>query len=117
VTAATAAGRPYEFGQQGALDLPYLRGLAYMAARAPDRALVEFQALIDHAGADSVSPLLAMSALGVARANAAMGRRDESLNAYDALRELWGNADRDAPIVRAAMSEAARVSRRAPRSH
>jgi hypothetical protein len=46
-----------------------------------------------------------------------MGRRDESLNAYDALRELWGNADRDAPIVRAAMSEAARVSRRAPRSH
>jgi tetratricopeptide (TPR) repeat protein len=109
VTRATAAGEPYAFGQQGSLNLPYLRGLAYMAAHAPDRAAVDFQQLIDHIGADPVSPLYAMSYLGLARANSAMGKWDESRRAYETLRGLWANADRDAPLARAAMSEDAAV--------
>jgi DNA-binding winged helix-turn-helix (wHTH) protein/tetratricopeptide (TPR) repeat protein len=107
VTAAAAAGVPYEFGQQGPLGLPYLRGLAYMAAHAPDLAVVEFQKVIDHVGADPVSPLYALCYLGVARANAAMRKRDDSRRAYDTVRGLWANADRDAPIVRAALGESA----------
>jgi DNA-binding winged helix-turn-helix (wHTH) protein/tetratricopeptide (TPR) repeat protein len=107
VTRATAAGEPYAFGQQGSLNLPYLRGLAYIAAHAPERAAVDFQALIDHIGADPLSPLYAMSYLGLARADAAMDKWDESRRAYETLRGLWADADRDAPLVRAAMSEAA----------
>jgi hypothetical protein len=76
-----------------------------MAAHAPDRAAVDFQQLIDHIGADPVSPLYAMSYLGLARADAALGKWDESRRAYETLRGLWANADRDAPLVRAAMSE------------
>ncbi|HWB14761.1 MAG TPA: winged helix-turn-helix domain-containing protein [Vicinamibacterales bacterium] len=116
VTRATAAGEPYAFGQQGSLNLPYLCGLAYMAAHAPDRAAVDFQQLIDHVGVDPLSPLYAMSYLGLARANAAMGKWDESRRAYETLRGLWADADRDAPLVRAAMSEAAAARAGAPKT-
>jgi DNA-binding winged helix-turn-helix (wHTH) protein/tetratricopeptide (TPR) repeat protein len=107
VTNAMSAALPYEWGQDASLLPPYLRGLGYMAAHAPDLALVEFQKLIDHVGVDPVSPLYAMSYLGVARANAAMGKREDSRKAYDTLTALWAHADRDAPIVKAALSEAA----------
>jgi eukaryotic-like serine/threonine-protein kinase len=107
VTSATSAGLPYEFGQDASLEPPYLRGLAYMAAHAPELALVEFQKLIDHVGVDPVSPLYAMAYLGVARANRAAGRQAESRKAYETLRGLWANADHDAAIVRAALSESA----------
>jgi hypothetical protein len=36
-----------------------------------------------------------------------MDKWDESRRAYETLRGLWADADRDAPLVRAAMSEAA----------
>ena len=109
VTGVMSAGVPYEFGQDASLLPPYLRGLAYMAAHAPDLAVVEFQKLIDHVGVDPVSPLYAMGYLGVARANAAMGKHDESRKAYATLRSLWTSADRDAPLVRAALSELSSV--------
>ncbi len=112
VTAATSAGLPYELGQQGSIELPYLRGLAYMAAGAPESATVEFQKVIDHVGADPVSPLYAMSYLGVARAAAAAGRRDESRQAYERVVQLWKDSPRDAPVVKSALSEAARASAR-----
>ena len=107
VTAATSPGLPYEFGQQGSLNLPYLRGLAYLAARAPDLAAVEFQKIIDHVGTDPVTPLYAMSCLGVARADVAAGRLDEGRKAYQTVLGLWADADADAPLVRAARHEAA----------
>ena len=107
VTAATSAELPYEFGQNGSMIAPYLRGLAYMAARAPDLALAEFQKEIDHIGVDPLSPLYSMSYLGVARADAALGKREESRKAYDALRGLWANAEHATPIVRAALAESA----------
>ncbi len=106
VTSAMSSGLPYEFGQDASLLPPYLRGVGYMAAHAPELAVVEFQKLIDHVGVDPVSPLYAMGYLGVARANAAMGKRDESRKAYETLLGLWKDADHDAPIVRAALGEA-----------
>lgn len=103
VTSSSAAGVPYEMGQQGPLQLPYLRGLAYMSAHAPDLAASEFRKVVDHIGADPLSPLYAMSYLGIARASAASGRTDESRQAYATLRRFWTDADRDAPIVRTAL--------------
>jgi DNA-binding winged helix-turn-helix (wHTH) protein/tetratricopeptide (TPR) repeat protein len=107
VTSAMSAALPYELGQEAALQPPYLRGLAYMAAGAPGLAVVEFQKVIDHVGVDPVSPLYAMGYLGVARANAAMGRRDESRRAYAVFLDLWKNADPDVPLLREARREAA----------
>jgi hypothetical protein len=52
-----------------------------------------------------------MSYLGLARANAAMGKWDESRRAYETLRGLWADADRDALLVRAAMSETSAARR------
>jgi hypothetical protein len=109
VTAGTSAGLPYEFGQDASLEPPCLRGLAYMAAHAPDLAVVEFQKLIDHVGVDPVTPLYAMGYLGVARADAAMGKRDESRKAYATFLDLWKNDDRDVPMLREAQREAAAV--------
>jgi hypothetical protein len=108
VTSSSSAGVPYEMGQQGPLQLPYLRGLAYMTAHAPDLADGEFRKVVDHIGVDPVSPLYAMSYLGIARASAAAGRPDASRQAFDTLRTLWADADRDAPIVRAALDAAKR---------
>ena len=99
VTDATSAGLPYEFGQNGSLELPYLRGVAYMAAHAPDVAIVEFQKLIDHIGVDPVSPLYSLSYLGLARADAALGRRDESRKAYATLLNLWKDAEPDCSLL------------------
>ncbi|HET9762372.1 MAG TPA: hypothetical protein VFR50_02600, partial [Casimicrobiaceae bacterium] len=109
VTGAMSSGLPYEFGQQASLLAPYLRGLAYMAAHAPDQAASEFQKLIDHVGVDPLSPLYAMGYLGIARADAATGKRDESRKAYQTVMTLWANAERDAPLVRAAFGESATV--------
>jgi tetratricopeptide (TPR) repeat protein len=111
ITAATSAELPYEFGQYGSMIAPYLRGLAYMAAHAPDLAVVEFQKLIDHVGVDPGSPLYAMGYLGVARADAAVGKHEESQKAYKALHELWADAERDTPIVRAALAESVEAHR------
>jgi tetratricopeptide (TPR) repeat protein len=107
ITAATSAELPYEFGQYGSMIAPYLRGLAYTAAHAPDLAVVEFQKVIDHIGVDPLSPLYGMSYLGVARANGALGKHEGSARAYEALRQLWAQAGRDAPIVHAAFAESA----------
>jgi eukaryotic-like serine/threonine-protein kinase len=107
VTGAMSSALPYEFGQDASLLPPYLRGLGYLAAHAPDLAAGEFQKLIDHAGVDPVSPLYALGYLGVARANAAMGRHEDSRKAYETLRRLWASGEHDVPIVRAALSESA----------
>lgn len=109
VTSATAAGLPYEYGQLAALQPPYLRGVAYLSAHAPDLAAVEFQKIIEHIGVDPVTPLYALARLGLARADAALGRRDDSRTAYATFLDLWKDADRDVPLLREAQREAAVV--------
>ena len=99
VTYATSSGLPYEFGQNASLELPYLRGLAYMAAHAPDLAVAEFQKLIDHIGVDPVSPLYSLSYLGVARADAALGQADQSRKAYATVLNLWKDAEPDFALL------------------
>jgi tetratricopeptide (TPR) repeat protein len=99
VTYATSSGLPYEFGQNASLELPYLRGLAYMAAHAPDLAVAEFQKLIDHIGVDPVSPFYSLSYLGVARADAALGQADQSRKAYATVLNLWKDAEPDFALL------------------
>ena len=104
-----ATGVPYEYGQLATLQPPYLRGVAYLAGHAPDLAAAEFRKVIDHVGADPVSPLYSLSYLDLARADAALDRRDDSRREYATFLELWRDADRDLPIWREAQHEAAAV--------
>ncbi len=105
ITDAMAPALPYELGQQAGLMPAYIRGRAYLAARAPDLAVTEFQKIIDHVGVDPVSPLYSLAYVELARADAALGRRDDSRKAYAAFLDLWKGADRDVPILQAAVKE------------
>jgi tetratricopeptide (TPR) repeat protein len=109
VTRRLALTVPYELGQEAGLLPVIVRGRAYLAARAPDLAAGEFQKILDHAGIDPVSPLYSLAFVGLARADAALGRRDDSRKAYAAFLDLWKDADRDVPILRAASREYATV--------
>jgi eukaryotic-like serine/threonine-protein kinase len=109
ITDAMAPALPYELGQQAGLMPAYIRGRAYLAARAPDLAAAEFQKILDHVGVDPVSPFYSLAFVGLARADAALGKRDDSRKAYAAFLDLWKGADRDVPILRAALREYATV--------
>ena len=105
VTRRMASTMPYELGQEAGLLPVIVRGRAYLAARAPDLAAAEFQKILDHVGVDPVSPLYSLAFVGLARADAALGKRDESRKAYATFLDLWKDGDRDVPILRAALRE------------
>jgi eukaryotic-like serine/threonine-protein kinase len=109
VTRRLALTEPYELGQEAGLLPVIVRGRAYLAARAPALAAAEFQKILDHAGVDPVSPIYSLAFVGLARADAALGKRDDSRKAYAAFLDLWKGADRDVPILRAALREYATV--------
>ncbi len=109
VTRRMASTAPYELGQEAGLLPVIIRGRAYLAVRAPALAAAEFQKILDHVGVDPVSPLYAFAFVGLARANAALGKREDSRKAYTAFFDLWKAADRDVPILRAALREYAAV--------
>lgn len=109
ITDAMAPALPYELGQQAGLMPVYIRGRAYLAAGAPALAATEFRKIIDHVGVDPVSPLYSLAFVELARADAALGKRDDSRKAYAAFLDLWKGADRGVPILRAALREYATV--------
>ncbi len=109
VTRRMASTTPYELGQEAGLLPVIIRGRAYLAARAPDLAAAEFQKILDHVGVDPVSPLYSFAFVGLARADGALGKRDDSRKAYTAFLDLWKSADRDVPILRAALREYATI--------
>jgi DNA-binding winged helix-turn-helix (wHTH) protein/tetratricopeptide (TPR) repeat protein len=109
VTRRLAMTIPYELGQEAGLLPAIVRGRAYFAAGAPELAAAEFQKILDHVGIDPVSPLYSLAFVGLARADAALGKRDDSRKAYAAFLDLWKGADRDVPILRAAVREYATV--------
>jgi DNA-binding winged helix-turn-helix (wHTH) protein/tetratricopeptide (TPR) repeat protein len=105
VTRLMASASPYELGQEAGLLPVIVRGRAYLGAGAPQQAAAEFQKVITHAGVDPVSPLNAFAYLGLGRAEATLGRRDDSRKAYATFLDLWKGADRDVPLLRAALRE------------
>ena len=96
---------PYEHGLIAALAPAYLRGEAHLRAGAAADAVKDFQAILDHRGADPFSPLLPMAQLGLARAHALAGNVVDSRKAYDALFAGWKDADADHPVLRQVQTE------------
>ena len=105
VTNALAPGVPYEWGQEAALAPAYIRGLGCLRLQAWTAAARAFQEVIDHTGVDPLSPFAPLSYLGLARADAALGRRDESRQAYATVLGFWRDAEPDFALLSAARKE------------
>jgi len=114
-TAAIEALRtaaPYEMRT---LDIPYLRGQAYLAARDGVHAAAEFQKILANRGVEPVSEHYQLAHLGLARALRLTGDVAGSRKAYEAFFADWRGADPDMPLLAAARAEYAGLGAPKPR--
>ena len=100
-------------------QVPYIRGLAYLAARKGTEAAAEFQKIVDHRGIHwqflpvfprETGPLRAMAYVGVARGAALAGDTTRAKTAYQDFLALWKDADPDIPILVEARKEYAALN-------
>jgi len=101
---------PYDFAYRSSyafgLASAYLRGQAYLEEGNGSAAAAEFQKLIDHP-ALTANHLIAH--LQVGRAYALSGDTAKARAAYQEFFTLWKNADADAPILKQALAEYAKL--------
>jgi eukaryotic-like serine/threonine-protein kinase len=83
----------------------YHRAQAYLAAGEHAEAAGDFEKVIDHRGWPEWELFAPLSQLGLARAYAMQGDRDESRKAYDVFFTAWKDADPDIPILLQARAE------------
>jgi eukaryotic-like serine/threonine-protein kinase len=93
---------PYE---QGTMDVVYERAQAYLAAGEHAKAAAEFDKIISQRGWPEWELFAPLSQLGLARAYAKQGNRDESRKAYQEFFTAWKDADPNIPILREAKVE------------
>jgi predicted Zn-dependent protease len=89
----------------GAFYPVYVRGEAYLAARRPADAAVEFQKILTHPGLLLADPMGARARLQLGRAFVLAGDEARAKAAYDDFFTLWKDADPDIPILRQAKAE------------
>jgi eukaryotic-like serine/threonine-protein kinase len=87
------------------LDVFYRRAQAYLAAREPVKAAAEFEKLMAHRGWGWWPVYAPLAQLGIARAHAMQGDRENRRKAYDDFFHTWKSADSDIPILRQAKAE------------
>ena len=97
--------RSYDFGLIMGVTNNYLRGKLYLQQRMGNEAAAEFQKIIDHRGVDALSPVHALSHLGLARAAAITGDTAKSRKEYQDFFALWKDSDQDLPILAEARKE------------
>ncbi len=99
---ALEPGRPYDLRTY---DLPAMRGQAYLAAKQPALAEIEFHKIIDHPGVEPLSPNSALAHLGVARALAQQRNFAASRLEYETFFALWKDAPAGLPVLEQAHRE------------
>ncbi len=87
------------------LDVGYQRAQAYLAGGDSANAVAELQKLLDRRGAGWWQVYAPLAQLGIARAYAMQGSREQSRKAYDEFFATWKDADPDIPILRQTKSE------------
>lgn len=103
------AAIPYDLCELSNGQTLYLRGLAYLQAGMPGDAEAQFQKLIANHGA-AIWIYWPLAHLGLARAYAAGGEKEKSLEAYNNFFILWKDADPDLPVLRPARAEYQKLS-------
>ncbi len=96
---------PVKQYEQGSLEVLYHRAKAYLAAGEHAKAAAEFEKLIGHRGWPEWELFAPLAELGLARALAMQGDREESRKAYDEFFTTWRAADPTIPILRQARAE------------
>ena len=91
--------------EQGEPQVLYHRARAYLAAGEHTKAAAEFEKLIGHRGWHDSEVFAPLAQLGLARAYAMQGDRENSRKAYDDFFTTWKDADPDIPILRQAKAE------------
>jgi tetratricopeptide (TPR) repeat protein len=105
---ALEAAKPYE---RENVNVPYLRGMAFLRAKSGAQAAAEFQKVVDHRTINPFSPVHPLAHLGLARAAALTGDVAGSRKAYQDFLALWKDADPDVPILKEAKIEYAAMSK------
>jgi eukaryotic-like serine/threonine-protein kinase len=91
--------RPLEsYDLYDGLNVPLLRGAAYLLLRQPTGAISEFQKVIDHPG--NYWGFGVFGYLGVAKAATLGGDTARARKAYQDFLALWKNADPDVPLLK-----------------
>jgi len=111
---ALAAASPYELGIQGlqvrfALLSVYIRGTVYLAAHRGPAAAAEFEKIVSHPGVVRNDPIGALAHLQIGRAYVVSGETVKAKAAYQDFLALWKDADPDAPILKQANAEYAKL--------
>ncbi len=88
-----------------ALETIWVRGQALLAAGRPEDAVAEFQRLVDRESVDPMLPWHSVARLGLARAHAEAGNRDQAIAAYAEFLDMWKNADPDLALYQQAQAE------------
>lgn len=105
-------GRRYELGAPivtPAYTTIYCRGLAYLQLRDGGKAAAEFQKILDHRGVNSLSELLPLAQLQLARAYVLQGDNAKGRTAYQDFFAAWKDADSDIPVLIQAKAEYAKL--------
>ena len=105
---------PYE---RSYLEASYLRGLAYLRLGKGAEAVVEFQKIVDHKGANwgatwihpNWGQYYSLSYLGMARGFALAGDTAKAKNAFQDFFALWKDADPDLPVLKQARADSAEL--------
>jgi eukaryotic-like serine/threonine-protein kinase len=83
----------------------FVRGRAYLQSKQADRAVTEFQKILDFRRRDAASELIPLSQLQIARAYALQNDSAKARMAYQDFLTLWQDADPDIPILKQAKAE------------
>ena len=86
-----------------------VRGQAWLAAKKPAEAAIEFAKILDHRAIVVSDPIEALSHLQLGRAYALMGDTAKARSAYQAFLIRWKEADPDIPVLTRAQSEYANL--------
>jgi hypothetical protein len=104
---ALSVASPFELRT---LEVPYLRGNAYLASNNGVAAGAEFRKILANPGVDPISPLYPLAQLGLARAERLSGDKAGSHNDYEKFFAIWKSADADLPILSQARQEYAALN-------
>ena len=97
--------RPYEMASY---DVWSERGEAYLQAKQPELAAVQYKTLLDNQGV-GFGPQYPLAHLGLARAYAMSGNTAASRTQYETFLTDWKDADADLPVVNQAKAEFAKL--------
>jgi tetratricopeptide (TPR) repeat protein len=109
-----ASASPYDHSH---FDAVYLRGLAYLRLHKGAEAVIEFQKIVDHKGANWGSTwrypywgqFYSLSYLGMARGSALAGDMVKARKAFQDFFELWKDADPEIRVLSQARAEYANL--------